>query len=90
MSGCERGRVFVIVVGSSGMWVGHCRLSLMVVVGGVVNLPDVVVVVEERSNVTRCNVVDIHMQDHMQIFSRESYSRFCLQLTFVVSCLAMF
>jgi hypothetical protein len=36
------------------------------------------------------DVVDIHMQDHMQIFSRESYSRFCLQLTFVVSCLAMF
>jgi hypothetical protein len=55
-SGCARWRAFAIVVGAGGMGVGRCRLSSMVVVGGVVNLPDVVVMVEERNNVTRCNV----------------------------------
>jgi hypothetical protein len=41
----------------------------------------VVVVMEERSIVMRCNVgivycdiVDIHMQDHMQMFSCENHS----------------
>jgi hypothetical protein len=54
---CELWWAFVMVVGASGMRLGPCRLSSMVVfvvVGGVVSLKDVVV--EERSNVTRCNI----------------------------------
>jgi hypothetical protein len=59
VNSCERWWALVIVVGAGGMGVGCCHLSSMValvVVGGVVNLQDVVVVVEESNNVTRCNI----------------------------------
>jgi hypothetical protein len=59
MNGCQRCWALVIVVGAGGMGMGRCHLLSMValvVVGGVVNLQDVVVVVEESNNVTRCNI----------------------------------
>jgi hypothetical protein len=64
-----------------------------VVIGSVVKLQHVVVVVvEERSNARRCNIgivycdiVDIHMQDHMQMFSCENHS--LLLFTTYICCI---
>jgi hypothetical protein len=52
VNGSERWWALVIIVGAGRMGMGRCRLSSMValvVVGGVVNLQDVVVVVEESN-----------------------------------------
>jgi hypothetical protein len=72
--------------GTGGTGLGRCHLLSMVVlavVGGIVNLKDVVVVVEESSNVMRCNI------DIVLIFTCRC-SQVKITCLLVVSCLAMF